>query len=48
VVEQLVAVERECCPFFTIDWEPATRVLSFAVCDSEHEPALDAIEHALS
>jgi hypothetical protein len=48
LLDELVAVERACCPFFTIDWTPATRMLSFAVSDADHEPALDAIELAFS
>jgi hypothetical protein len=46
-LEQLVAVERECCPFFEIDWEPARRRLSVGVSESEHEPALEAVAFAL-
>jgi len=46
-VDQLVAVERECCPFFEIDWAPDTRRLSFGVSRDEDSPALGAIEHAL-
>ena len=47
LVQEAVAVERECCPFFTLDWEPAPRRLTVAVSHAEHEPALDAIAFAL-
>ncbi len=47
VVEELVAVERRCCPFFDLGWEPERRHLSISVSRSEEEPALDAIAYAL-
>jgi hypothetical protein len=47
VVDELVAVERECCPFFGLDWEPAERRLTVSLPDSWHEPALEAIASAL-
>jgi hypothetical protein len=47
LVEELIAVERECCPFFTLDWQPERRRLAVAVSTSEHEPALEAIAFAL-
>ena len=46
-VQKLVEVERECCPFFQIDWDSSLGRLSFGVSDAEHEPALDAIAYAL-
>jgi hypothetical protein len=46
-VEDLVEVERRCCPFFQLDWEPRRRVLAVAVSGPEHEPALAAIAVAL-
>ncbi|HEY1833052.1 MAG TPA: hypothetical protein VGG08_01340 [Solirubrobacteraceae bacterium] len=46
-VEQLLAVERQCCPFLTIDWSPGERLLSFSVANSEQEAALAAIASAL-
>ena len=46
-VEELVAVERDCCPFFEIGWEPGERRLSFGVGRQEDAPALDAIAYAL-
>jgi hypothetical protein len=47
LVDELVTIERECCPFFTLDWEPDRRRLSVSVSQAEHEPALDAIAFAL-
>jgi hypothetical protein len=47
IVDELVAVERECCPFFGLDWRPAERRLVVSVADSWHEPALAAIASAL-
>jgi hypothetical protein len=47
VVEELIATERECCPFFDLVWQPDQRCLTLAVSDVEHEPALDAIWLAL-
>jgi hypothetical protein len=47
VVEELVAVERRCCPFFDLGWEQERRYLTISVSSSEEEPALDAIASAL-
>jgi hypothetical protein len=47
LVAETIAIERECCPFFTLDWEPERRRLTVAVSQVEHEPALDAIAFAL-
>jgi len=47
LVEEAIVIERECCPFFALDWEPARRRLTVAVSQVEHEPALDAIAFAL-
>ncbi|MGH2923383.1 MAG: hypothetical protein ACRDKH_05065 [Solirubrobacterales bacterium] len=46
-VTEAVAIERDCCPFYEIDWDPDPRELSFAVTRAEHEPALGAIADAL-
>jgi hypothetical protein len=46
-VDELIAVERECCPFFELQWAPELRRLSVSVSRAEHEPAIDAILHAL-
>jgi hypothetical protein len=47
LIAQTIAVERECCPFFTLAWQPERRRLTIAVAEAEHEPALDAIAFAL-
>jgi hypothetical protein len=47
LVAETIAIERECCPFFTLDWEPERRRLTVEVSQAEHEPALDAIAFAL-
>lgn len=47
LVEETITIERECCPFFTLDWQPELRRLTVAVSQTEHEPALDAIAFAL-
>lgn len=48
VVAELIAVERECCPFFELEWDPGSRRLTVGVGDPAHRPALDAIQHALT
>jgi hypothetical protein len=47
VVEELVAVERECCPFFSLEWDPSARRLAVTVSNTQHEPALEAIAYSL-
>ena len=44
-VERLIAVERRCCPFIEVVWDPAARLLSFSTV--EHGPALAVIAAAL-
>ncbi len=46
-VERLLAVERECCPFFELSWEPTRRRLAVGVSAPEYEPAIGAIVAAL-
>ena len=46
-VEELVAVERRCCPFFALDWDPSIRQLRVSVSKPDDEPALAAIADAL-
>jgi len=46
-VEELIAVERRCCPFFELKREPMERQLSISVSRREDERALEAIAHAL-
>jgi hypothetical protein len=47
LVAETIAIERECCPFFVLTWEPTQRRLTVAVSQAAHEPALDAIAFAL-
>jgi hypothetical protein len=48
LVDELLAVERECCPFLELGWRPDSRRLSVSVSQKRHEPALDAIAFALN
>lgn len=47
VIEEMIAVERECCPFYTLEWDRLQRVLTVAVSVADDEPALDAVAYAL-
>jgi hypothetical protein len=47
LVARLLAVERECCPFLTLGWQPGRRRLTVSVSQVEQTPALDAIAFAL-
>jgi hypothetical protein len=47
LIEEAIAIEQACCPFFAIGWQPDSRRLSFSVSDAAHGPALDAIAFAL-
>jgi hypothetical protein len=42
-LDELIAVERECCPFFEFGLDEERRRLRVTVSDSEFAPALDAI-----
>ena len=46
-LDQMVAVERECCPFFTFGYDEEARRLTVSVKDAEHVPALDAMAQQL-
>lgn len=48
LVEQTVATERSCCPFFELRWEPGSRRLAVSVSRADDVPALDAIARALN
>jgi hypothetical protein len=48
LVAETVAIERECCPFFALSWEPDRRRLTISVSQAGNEPALDAIAFALN
>ncbi len=47
LIAELIDVERECCPFFSLTWSASRRLLEISVPTAEHEPALDAIAYAL-
>jgi hypothetical protein len=47
VLEETIAVETECCPFFEFDYAPAERLLRISVERVEQEAALDALAFAL-
>jgi hypothetical protein len=47
LLERTLDVERGCCPFFDIEYEPVGRRLVIAVEDPDHDRDLDAIAHAL-
>jgi hypothetical protein len=47
LIEEAILIERGCCPFYELDWEPHSHLLSVAVSRPEHEPALEAIAFAL-
>lgn len=46
-IAELVAVEQECCPSFTLKWNAGERVLAISVSRHDQAPALDAIAYAL-
>lgn len=48
LIERTLQVERSCCPFFEIDYDPVTRSLAIGVDDPDRGPSLDAIAHALT
>ena len=47
LLEETIAVESECCPFFSFDYDPAQRLLRIGVQRDEQDPALDALAWAL-
>ncbi len=47
LVAQIVAVERSCCAFFTVGWDPESRRLEISITDDEHARALAAVALAL-
>ena len=46
-LDEALAVERECCPFFRFAFDEARRRLRVTVGEPEQLPALDAMAHAL-
>lgn len=48
IMRELIAAERDCCPFLNLDWDSRTRQLSVTVTSQPMLPALDAIGAAFS
>jgi hypothetical protein len=48
LLEEAIAVERECCPFFEIDLDEARAIVTVSVRDPELRPALDTIAQQLA
>jgi hypothetical protein len=48
VLDEMIRVERACCPFFLIDYDDAERRLSVAVDDPRMAPALDVIAERMA
>ena len=46
-LEEMVAVERVCCPFFTFDFDEEARRLTVGVQGPDHVPALEAMAEQL-
>jgi hypothetical protein len=47
LLEEAIATENQCCPFFAFDYSPDRRVMTVGVSDPEFARALDAIAYAL-
>jgi hypothetical protein len=48
LVEETLAIERRCCPFFRLAFDASTRRLEIAVEHTDEDPALDALQFALT
>ena len=48
LVRETIEVERECCPFFALVYDPTENRLSITVDDPAQEPALDALRYSLT
>jgi len=48
LIERALEVERGCCPFFEIDYEPASHRLAIGADHPDRHPGVDAIAHALT
>jgi hypothetical protein len=46
-LDRALAVERQCCPFFTLEFDESKRLLRVGVREAAQLPALDAIAAAL-
>jgi hypothetical protein len=47
LVRRTIAVEHECCPFFTLAYDAAEHRLAITVEDWAQDPALDALHYSL-
>jgi hypothetical protein len=47
LLEEVIATENECCPFFAFEYSPEVRVMTVGVSNPEFNRALDAIAYAL-
>jgi hypothetical protein len=45
-LDQTLAVERECCPFFRFEFDESHRRLRITVADAHQRHALDALTYA--
>jgi hypothetical protein len=45
-LEQAIAVEQECCPFFVFQMDERSRRLRVAVCETQLLPALEVLAAA--
>jgi hypothetical protein len=48
LVEETLAVERGCCPFFRLAYDASSHGLEIGVDSTEQRPALEALQFALS
>jgi hypothetical protein len=48
LVEETIAIERRCCPFFRIMFDPEARLLLISVDRADEDPALGALRLALA
>ncbi len=48
LLAETIAVERGCCAFFALDYDPGRRRLTIAVADPERAVSLDALQAALA
>jgi hypothetical protein len=46
-LEEMIAVERRCCPFFELNFDEAKRRLDVGVRDPQHAPMLEALAWSL-
>ena len=48
LLDETLAIERECCPFFALAYDATRRELAITVANPAQDPALDALRHALT